>query len=195
MIGIGIMLGVYTSGISGGHINPAVTLTNALLRRFPWRKVPLYFLAQTLGAMTAAAVVYGNYRSAIDAFEGSSSTRTVPFSSSHTPTAGIFATYPAEFMTRTGMFFSEFLGTALLMFSIYALLDQGNIGMPEKLVPVGLFFVLWGIAGCFGWETGFALNPARDFGPRLVTYMIGYGRGVWTAGGGYAWVSCSDPTA
>lgn len=168
--------------LHNSHINPAVTLTNALLRRFPWRKVPLYFLAQLLGAMTAAAVIYGNYRSAIDAFEGSNNTRT-------SATAGIFATYPAELMTRTGMFFSEFIGTALLMFSIYALLDQGNIGMPEKLVPVGLFFVLWGIAGCFGWETGFALNPARDFGPRLVTYMIGYGRGVWTDGGGYAWVS------
>ena len=135
--------------------------------------------------MVAAAVIYGNYRSAIDTYEGSSDSRTVPGSDSDHPTAGIFATYPAPFMTHTGQFFSEFIASALLMFCIYALKDEGNIGMPQQLIPLGLFFVMFGIAACFGWETGFAINPARDFGPRLVTYMAGYGRGVW----GYAWVS------
>lgn len=91
-------------------------------------------------------------------------------------------------MTRTGMFFSEFIASALLMFLIYALKDEGNIGA-GPLTPLGLFFIIFGIGACFGWETGYAINLARDFGPRLVSYMIGYGHEVWSAGGYYFWVS------
>lgn len=69
-------------------------------------------------------------------------------------------------MTRTGMFFSEFIASALLMFLIYALQDDGNIGA-GPLTPLGLFFVIFGIGACFGWETGYAINLARDFGPRV----------------------------
>jgi hypothetical protein len=64
---LGVMLGVYASGASGGHINPAVTFANCVLRGFPWRKLPVYVLAQTLGAMAGSAIVYGNYKSAINA--------------------------------------------------------------------------------------------------------------------------------
>lgn len=183
------MLGVYTSGPSGAHINPAVTLANCVFRNFSWRKLPVYVLSQILGAMCAAAVIYGNYKSAITALEGGSSIRTVPgFGNASTATAGIFATYPAPFTTRTGQFFSEFIGSALLMFSIYALKDDGNVGA-GTLTPLALFFVLSGIAISFGWETGFALNTARDFGPRLITYFLGYGMEVWRASGYYFWVS------
>lgn len=64
------MLGVYASGISGGHINPCVTFANCIFRKFPWRKFPIYMLAQTLGAMAASAIVYADYKSAIDVYEG-----------------------------------------------------------------------------------------------------------------------------
>jgi aquaglyceroporin related protein, other eukaryote len=149
------MLGVYASGISGGcvqilscptvltearHINPAVTFANCVFRKFPWRKFPGYMLAQTLGAMCASAVVYGNYKSAIDAFEGGPDIRTVPGYSDHA-SAGIFCTYPAPFMTRTGMFFSEIVSSTILMFMIYALKDDGNIGA-GPLIPLCLFFVM-----------------------------------------------------
>jgi aquaglyceroporin related protein, other eukaryote len=97
-------------------------------------------ISQILGAMAASAVVYGNYKSAIDVYEGGSSIRTVP-GFSETATAGIFCTYPAEFMTRTGMFFSEFIASTILMFCIYALKDDGNIGA-GPLTPLGLFFVV-----------------------------------------------------
>ncbi|EXJ90775.1 aquaglyceroporin like protein, other eukaryote [Capronia coronata CBS 617.96] len=187
--GLGVMLGVYSSGISGAHLNPAVTFANCVFRKFPWRKFPVYMLAQVLGAMTASAIVYANYKSAIDVFEGGSHIRTV--SGPHA-TAGIFCTYPAEFMTRTGMFFSEFIATAILMFLIYALKDDGNIGA-GPLTPLGLFFVIFGIGACFGWETGYAINLARDFGPRLVSYMIGYGHEVWSAGGYYFWIPMVAP--
>lgn len=166
-------------------MNPAVTLTNAVFRRFPWRKVVPYWIAQVLGAAVASAVVYANYLSAINIFEGGSKIRTVP-GYSDTATAGIFCTYPAPFMTTTGMFFDEFLASALLMFSIYALKDDGNIGA-GNLTPLGLFFIIFGIGACFGWETGYAINLARDFGPRLVSYLLGYGKEVWTAGNYYFW--------
>ncbi|GAB1195110.1 putative aquaglyceroporin-2 [Aspergillus pseudonomiae] len=183
---LGVMLGVYASGISGSHINPAVTLASCLLRKFPWRKLPIYVVAQVLGAICGAAIVYGNYKSAIDVYEGGPRIRTVP-GYSQTATAGIFSTYPAAFMTRTGQFFSEFIASAILMFMIFALKDDANLGA-GPLTPLALFFVVFGIGACFGWETGYAINLARDFGPRLLTYMLGYGPHVWTAGNYYFWV-------
>jgi aquaglyceroporin related protein len=185
------MLGVYASGASGSHINPAVTIANCIFRGFPWRKLPIYILAQVLGAMSGAAIVYGNYKSAINAYEGGAHLRTVPGYST-TATAGIFCTYPAEFMTKTGQFFSEFLASAILMFMIFALKDEGNVGAGSS-TPLALFFVVFGIGACFGWETGYAINLARDFGPRLVSYMLGYGHEVWAAGGYYFWVCIMLP--
>ncbi|KAL2072935.1 hypothetical protein VTL71DRAFT_10259 [Oculimacula yallundae] len=187
--GIGVMLGVYASGISGAHINPAVTFANCVFRKFPWRKFPAYLLAQVLGAFCASGVVYANYLSAINQFEGGASIRTVSGPSS---TAGIFCTYPAEFMTRTGMFFSEFIASTILMFCIYSLQDNGNLGA-GNMTPLGLFFVIFGIGACFGWETGYAINLARDFGPRLMSYFLGYGHEVWSAGNYYFWIPMVAP--
>ncbi|KAK3629871.1 glycerol channel [Elasticomyces elasticus] len=189
--GIGVMLGVYASGISGAHINPAVTFANCLFRKFPWKKFPIYASAQVLGAFCASGVVYANYKSAIDTFEGGSHLRTVP-GYSENASAGIFCTYPADFMSRTGMFFSEFIASTLLMFMIYALKDDGNIGA-GNLTPLGLFFIIFGIGACFGWETGYAINLARDFGPRLMSYFLGYGHEVWSAGGYYFWIPMIAP--
>jgi len=188
---LGVMLGVYTGGISGAHLNPAVTFANCVYRKFPWRKLPIYLIAQVLGCMCASAVVYGNYKSAIDVFEGGAHIRTVPGFSNHS-TAGIFCTYPAAFLTRTGQFFSEVVASTILIFCIYALKDDGNIGA-GNLTPLGLFFVIFGIGACFGWETGYAINLARDFGPRLMSYMLGYGHEVWSAGNYYFWIPMVAP--
>ncbi|RSL81296.1 hypothetical protein CEP52_017233 [Fusarium oligoseptatum] len=135
--------------------------------------------------MAAAAIVYGNYKSAINAYEGGPGIRTV---TGENATAGIFCTYPAPFMTRTGMVFSEFIASTILQFVIFALADSTNIGA-GPLMPLALFFLIFGIGACWGWETGYAINLARDFGPRLVSYMLGYGSEVWSAGGYYFWVS------
>ncbi|CCU82913.1 unnamed protein product [Blumeria hordei] len=189
--GLGVMLGVYVAGISGSNINPAVTFTNCVFRKHPWHKFPVYLIAQVLGAFCAAGVVYANYKSAIDVFEGGVGIRTVP-GYSQNATAGIFATYPQPFMTQTGEFFSEFICATLLMFTIYALKDEKN-RYADKFIPLILFFVVFGIGACFGWETGFAINMARDFGPRLMTYCLGYGNEVWTAAGHYFWIPMVAP--
>ena len=150
------MLGVYASGISGAHINPAVTFANCVFRKFPWKMLLPYIFAQVTGAMTAAAVVYGNYRSAIDWYEGGAGIRTVP-GYSDTATAGIFCTYPQSYMSTTGQFFDEFIASMLLMFLIYTLKDDQNLGA-GNLVPLGLFFVIFGIGACWGWQTGYAIS-------------------------------------
>ncbi|RKF82158.1 Aquaporin-10 [Golovinomyces cichoracearum] len=189
--GIGIMIGAYTAGISGANLNPAVTLANCVLRKQSWHTLPSYTIAHILGAYCAAAVVYGNYKNAIDLFEGGSGVRTVPGSSKHA-TAGIFATYPQEFVTRTTEFFNEFIAAAILMFCIYALQENKNLGA-SNLLPLALLFVVFGIGACFGWQTGFAINMARDFGPRLMTYTVGYGKEVWTASNYYFWIPMVAP--
>ncbi|KAL3478120.1 aquaporin-like protein [Aspergillus californicus] len=189
--GLGCMLGVYVSGKSGSHLNPAVTFASCIFRKFPWRKWPVYALSQLLGGMCAAAIVYGNYKSAIDVFEGGPGFRTVP-GFSDTATGGIFCTYPAPFMTRTGQFFSEFLASAILQFVIFAVTDDTNRG-DKPMMPLAMFFTIFGIGACFGWETGYAINLARDFGPRLVSYMLGYGPEVWKAGDYYFWIPLIVP--
>ena len=126
---------------------------------------PIYWFAQTFGAFLASGIVYANYKSAIDVYEGGTNIRTV--TGAH-PTAGIFCTYPADFMTKTGQFFDEFIGSSLLMFLIYVLKDDNNLGA-GPLTPLGLFFIIFGIGACWGWETGYAINFARDFGPRLMS--------------------------
>ncbi|KAK9234839.1 aquaporin-3 [Lipomyces kononenkoae] len=191
--GLGVMLGVYTAGASGAHLNPAVTLANCVFRKFPWRKFPIYVLAQLLGAFCASGIVYANYKSAIDVYEGGAHIRTVP-GYSDTATAGIFCTYPAAFMTRTGQFFSEFIASTLLMFCIFALQGDSRLGTGAgNLTPLGLFFVIFGIGACFGWETGYAINLARDFGPRLMSFCLGYGKEVWTASNYYFWIPIVAP--
>jgi len=95
-------------------------------------------------------------------------------------------------MTRTGQFFSEVVASTILIICIYALQDPGNLNA-GPLTPLALFFVIFGIGACFGWETGYAINLARDFGPRLMSFFVGYGKEVWTAGDFYFWVPMVAP--
>ncbi|PNS15113.1 Aquaporin-7 [Sphaceloma murrayae] len=189
--GLGLMLGVYVAGDSGAYLNPAATFTNCLLRKLPWRRFPVYLVAQVMGAFCAAGVIYANYISAIDNYEGVG-IRTAPPST--TATAGIFATYPQPFVSRANQFFSEFIASAILMFVIFALKDTSNLGTAkgDRWFPLALFFLMFGIGSCFGWQTGFAINLARDFGPRLFTYAVGY-QNVWSAGNYYFWIPMVAP--
>ena len=171
---IGTALGVWVSGgISGGHINPAVTLVQAIFRGFSWKKVPSYILAQTLGACTGAGLVYANYHRAIDLYEGGPGIRTVP------GTASLFTTFAMDHLSNVQCFFSEVLATAVLLLVVLAVTDKRNSPPPNGLVPLVLFITILGEGACLGMQTAYALNPARDLGPRLMCWMAGYGREVW----------------
>ena len=139
--GIGVCLGVYVCGGAGGHLNPAITFVNCLYRGFPWWKLPIYAIAQVMGCYCGAAIIFGNYRSAIMAYEGGADILTVP-GYSPTATAGVFNTYPQPFLTKTGQVFSEILASAVLVFVIFALKDDGNLGA-GNLTPLMLFFLIF----------------------------------------------------
>ena len=187
--GLGVTMGIYASaGVSGAHLNPAVTLAFAAFRGFPWRKVPAYFLAQLAGAFSGAAVTFVTYREAFDHFDGG--VRQVV---GEKATAGIFATYPQPFVSAVpGGFIDQIVGTALLLLVIFALGDRRNAG-PTSGGPVlvGALVVLIGMT--FGFNAGYAINPARDLGPRVFTAIAGWGSEVFRAGGGWWWVPIVAP--
>ncbi|HUL80403.1 MAG TPA: MIP family channel protein [Vicinamibacteria bacterium] len=187
--GLAVTLGIYVSaGVSGAHLNPAVTLALAVLRGFPWRKVPAYVLAQLAGAFAGAAVTFATYREAFDAFDGG--LRRVV---GEKATAGVFATYPQPFLSVfPGGFVDQVVGTALLMLGIFAIGDRRNAG-PATAGPVlvGALVALIGMS--FGFNSGYAINPARDLGPRLFTAAAGWGSEVFRAGGGWWWVPVVAP--
>ncbi|KAH7885247.1 major intrinsic protein superfamily membrane channel protein [Phlebopus sp. FC_14] len=181
---IGVAMGVWASGgISGGHLNPAVTLALASVRDFPWRKVPAYIFAQLLGGICGAGIIYANYIHAIDLYEGGPGIRTI------SGTGDLFATYAADYMTSVSCFFSEFLGSAVLIIAILSITDKRNGPPPPGLVPLALFLVILGIGLALGMETGYAVNPARDLGPRILTAMVGYGKAVFDFRNQY-WIWC-----
>lgn len=187
------MLGIYVAGDSGAYLNPAVTLANCVYRGLPFRRFPAYLLAQFLGGFVAAGVVYGNYISSIDNFAGQG-VRTSPPAT--TATASIFCTFPAgAYMNTANQFFSEFIGSTLLIFVIFALKDASNAGGIRgdgNWFPLGLFFLIFGLGACYGYQTGYALNLARDFGPRVMAAIVGY-EGLWTAGNYYFWIPIVAP--
>ena len=187
--GLAVMLGVYAAGgVSGAHLNPAVTLALAVTRGFAWAKVAPYMLAQFAGAFVASAVVYLTYYDAFNAFDGG--VRQVGGAQG---TAGIFATYPQPFLTVMGGFIDQVVGTALLMAGVLAVTDQRNNAAPGWLTPVLVGGIVIAVGVAFGFNAGYAINPARDFGPRVFTAVAGWGGGVFTAGGGWWWVPIVAP--
>lgn len=174
--GLAVAFGVYVAGgISGAHINPAVTFAQALRRGFPWKKVPAYVVAQVAGAFAGGALVYFNYRFAIGSFENVEGiTRGTTESIG---TYSIFATFPAEYFTSWfGPFVDQVIGTALLVACIFAVIDEYNAPVKANLAPfvIGLVVVVIGIS--FGVNAGYAINPARDLGPRLFAWAQGWGK-------------------
>jgi MIP family channel proteins len=190
--GLAVTMGCYVAaGVTGAHLNPAVSLALAVHRRFPWRKVAPYAAAQTAGAFAASAVVFVTYYEALSAFDGG-----VRQVGGTLGTAGIWATYPQPFLSAfPGGFIDQVVGTALLVAVIFGITDARNSPAPAGLAPVivGLLVIL--IGATFGFNSGYAINPARDFGPRLFTAVAGWGSEVFRAGRGWWWVPIAGPLA
>lgn len=197
-----VMMGVYVAGgVSGAHINPAVTLALAVRRRFPWKHVIPYMVAQVVGAFVGAALVFWVYGSAISAYN--SAAHLVPSAGNALASYSIFATFPAKFFNGTigGPFVDEAVGTALLLIGVLAVTDARNMAPISNLGPLIIGFVVFAIGTSFGANTGYAINPARDFGPRLLAFLAGWGKvalpGTYNVGGftfsNYFWIPIIAP--
>jgi glycerol uptake facilitator protein len=172
--GFAVCFAVYVAGgVSGAHLNPAVTLAMALRRGFAWAKVPSYWAAQIVGAFAGAALVYANYHLAIGAFEHAN--HITRGATDSVPTYSIFATFPAPyFHSWWGPFFDQLLGTALLVAFVLAITDEYNSPVHANLGPLITGFIVVAIGLSFGANAGYAINPARDLGPRLLAWVEGW---------------------
>jgi glycerol uptake facilitator protein len=180
--GLGVTMAVYVAGrVSGAHLNPAVTLALAVFRGFSWARVAPYCIAQTAGAFVAAALVYLNYRPAFLKVDPALET-----------TAAIFTTFPAFPDVPFAGFLDQVIGTALLLLLVFALTDERNQPV-GNLAPVLIGLVVVAIGISFGGLHGYAINPARDFGPRLFTVMAGFKNNGLTDGSGVFWVPIVAP--
>lgn len=185
--GLAVMLGIYVAGaISGAHINPAVTLALAVTGRLAWTKVLGYWLAQVLGAFVAALLLYYVYQGAIANALGGAA-----LSPDNVGTVGgVFYTSPKSFVGTFGAFGDEFIGTALLVGLILAIVDGRNQPVQANLNPLIIGFLIVAIGASFGLNTGYAINPARDFGPRLWMAIAGGGTGALNS---YTWIPIVAP--
>jgi glycerol uptake facilitator protein len=166
--GLGVTFGVYVAArISGAHLNPAVSLALAVFADFSWRKVLPFAVAQTAGAFTAALIVRWAYADAIGLVDPD-----------HTiATQGIFSTLPGngslDISTSTA-FLDQIIGTAILLFLVMAVTDARNSAPVAWVAPIVIGLIVVAIGMAWGTNAGYAINPARDFGPRLASFITGY---------------------
>jgi glycerol uptake facilitator protein len=188
--GLAVMLGIYVCGaISGAHLNPAVTLGLAVRGKLPWNKVLPYWVAQILGAFVAALILYFVYQGAINhALNGAAIADPVK------GVGYVFYTYPKSFVGTFGAFGDEFIGTALLVGLIFAIVDGRNQPVQANLNPLIIGFLIVAIGASFGTNTGYAINPARDFGPRLWIAIVSGGQSL-SVNNYYFWIPIVAPLA
>lgn len=193
-----VTFAVYVAGgVSGAHLNPAITLSLAARRGFPARKIVPYWFAQVAGAFCGAGAVYSVYSSAIDWFNASGHLARP----SSVSTFSIFATFPAPYFhgAWAGPFVDQVVGTAILVALVAALTDKRNQAPKGNVAPLLIGLVVGVIGLAYGTNAGYAINPARDFGPRMFTWALGWGKlafpgdfGVFTS---YWWIPIAGPLA
>ena len=180
--GLAVTMAIYAVGsISGAHINPAVTLGLAVSGEFNeqfsgWSDVPYYFSGQLLGAMLGSVMVYFHY---LPHWEKTTESE---------KKLGVFATSPAIKNSFSNLF-SEIMGTFFLLFLLRSI---GSNEFTEGLNPIVVGLIVVTIGLCLGGTTGYAINPARDFGPRIVHYLLpikGKGSSDWS----YSWIPIVGP--
>lgn len=172
--GLGIALAVYlTAAVSGAHLNPAVTIALWLFACFDRSKVVPYIISQVAGAFCGAALTYGLYHNLFADYEQAH--QLVRGSVDSLYLASIFSTYPYPSISVLQASLVEIVITSVLMCLIMALIDDGN-GVPKgPLAPLLIGVLVAVIGAATAPLTGFAMNPARDFGPKLFTFFAGWG--------------------
>ncbi|NWV73739.1 AQP3 protein, partial [Dasyornis broadbenti] len=187
--GIGVTLGVYAAGgISGAHLNAAISITQCVLGKISLSKLAAYIIGQFLGSFMAAATVFALYYDAI--YDYTSGNLTV---SGPTATAMIFSTYPAPNVSLQGAFFTEFTATVMLILGILVIHDEKNNGAMKGAQPILTGMLVLGIGLGMGLNTGYAINPSRDLPPRIFTAMAGWGMDVFTGDHSWWWVPVAAP--
>jgi glycerol uptake facilitator protein len=183
---LAVTIGVYAvNAISGAHLNPAVTIAMAAIGKFAWAKVPSYIAAQLIGGVLGGTLVWLAY---------------LPHwavTPDRSAKLGVFCTAPAIRQTGANLL-TEMIGTAMLVFGLLAILTPANLvpntGFDLGFAPVLVGLVVWAIGLSLGGPTGYAINPARDLGPRLAHAMLpiaGKGDSDWS----YAWIPIVGPIA
>ena len=184
--GLGVAMAVYVAGrLSGAHLNPAVTVALATFKGFPARKIAPYIAAQVAGAFVAALLVRFTYSDLINKVDPQ-----------HTKaTQGIFSTSPDAGVTLFTAFFDQVIGTAILVAVIFALTSAVNNPPLANTGPLIIGLLVVGIGLGWGANAGYAINPARDFGPRLASFITGYSDAWFSANGPelYFWVPIIAP--
>ncbi len=175
--GIAVAIAVYVAGkISGAHINPAVTLALAIIGKFPWSQVPVYIIGQLIGGFLGGVIVWLHF---------------LPhWAETSDPglKLAVFSTGPA--IRNTGVnLISEIIGTFILVLGILGIVANK---ISDGLAPFLIGLLVWGIGLSLGGTTGYAINPARDLGPRIAHFVLpiaGKGESDW----GYAWIPVVGP--
>ena len=197
--GIGVMLAIYlTRHLSCAHLNPAVTISMVISKRMTARKLPSYLLAQFLGAFIAGIVIFLLFSPSIEAYENANGI--VRGTSDSVDTARMFGEfYPnpgaSAIVTMPSAIAAEMFGTFLLLLFIFALTEGCNVGRPsDQLAPVFIGLTVTSIICLIAPLTQAGLNPARDFGPRLVAWLTGWGNAAFPdSSGGFFWVYILAP--
>ncbi|WKY09717.1 hypothetical protein Q1695_002237 [Nippostrongylus brasiliensis] len=172
--GLGVGFCVYICAkTSGGHYNPAVTMTMVTFGKLPISHFFLYFVVQTAGAFLGAAVGYILYYEQFDHFDGGVRAILGP-----NGTARCFCSVPDPHISNLTCFFDQICGTGLLVFFVAVIIDKRN-KIPEAAHPWLFGFVLVMVGCCMGLNLGYPINPSRDLGPRIFATFI-YGTELWT---------------
>ncbi|MCD9515640.1 MIP/aquaporin family protein [Photobacterium carnosum] len=179
--GLGVAIAIYcTAGISGAHLNPAVTIALSVFNNFDKRKVLPYIFSQVAGAFFSASLIYVIYYNLLVDYDIQH--HIVRGTLASLDTVSIFSTYAHPLLSFQGAFLVEFVITLILMFSILAITDDNNGIENGAMGPLLIGLVVATIGGSIGPLTGFAMNPARDFGPKMFTYIAGWDVIAFTGG-------------
>ena len=197
--GIGVSLAIYvTRHLSCAHLNPAVSIAMVVSKRMAAGKLPVYMAGQLSGAFIAGLIIYALFSSSISEFEAANNI--LRGSGESVQTARIFGEYYHNPATGTGIsmlnaIFAEALGTFILVLLIFSLTEGCNVGRPDHtFTPLFIGLSVTSIICLIGPLTQAGLNPARDFGPRMIAWIFGWGNASFPDNyGGFFWVYILSP--